>query len=241
MKRLLVLGSVVLSLAAASAAYAGGPYACTYAPPPTSTGASAGVAHAYSPAGVVLNYDQGTLGTRTNAQAAALVDQSIALWTNVGTASVTLSRGADLGSDVTTANYLGLFNNFSDGLNPVIFDTDGSIVDTELGVGQKSHILGFAGSAYYYAPTCRYAEGRAVINGYIAVSDQTFVTTIAHEIGHLIGMDHTQLDNAQGLSSSNYPLMYPIAYRSLASLHEDDAAAVSAIYPDATLNSFMAR
>ena len=45
---------------------------------------------------------------------------------------------------------------------------------------------------------------------------------------HFIGLDHTQLDNTQGLASSNYALMYPIAYRTLASLHEDDTAAISA-------------
>src|SRR5258705_4228458 len=54
---------------------------------------------------------------------------------------------------------------------------------------------------------------------------------LAREVGHLIGMDHTQLDSAQGLPSSNYPLMYPIAYRSVLSLHEDDTAAVTALYP----------
>jgi hypothetical protein len=80
-------------------------------------------------------------------------------------------------------------------------------------------------------------EGRAVINGYIGVSDTTLKVVLAHEVGHLIGLDHTQLDNSQGLANSNYPLMYPIAYRGLNSLHEDDIAAVSALYPDATLNS----
>ena len=231
MKRLLLLGLGALSLAAASAANAGG--ALGMCDP--GTGAAP---LKYAGAGsVVLNYDQGSLGTRTNAQAAALVDQSIALWTNVPTASVTLSRGAALPVDVTTANYATYFDVYDDNINPVIFDTDGSIIDQKFGVGQKSHILGFAGSAYYLAPTCRYAEGQAVINGYINVSDATFVTTIAHEIGHLIGMDHTQLDGAQGLSTSNYPLMYPVAYRTLQSLHEDDIAAVSALYPDSTFNS----
>src|SRR5260221_13859583 len=62
-------------------------------------------------------------------------------------------------------------------------------------------------------------------------------TVMAHEIGHLIGMDHTQLDSNQGLPTSNYPLMYPIAYRTSVSLHEDDVAAVSYIYPDVTLDA----
>jgi predicted Zn-dependent protease len=72
-----------------------------------------------------------------------------------------------------------------------------------------------------------------VINGYLSVSDASLVNVIAHELGHLIGLDHTQLDSTQGLASSNYPLMYPIAYRTLSTLHDDDIASVSALYPGA--------
>ena len=196
----------------------------------------------YNPATVNLNYDQGTLGSRTKAQADALVTSSVAMWTNVATATITIGRGGDLPTDVTTANqatYIG-GGTYGDGLNPVVYDTDGSIIDALLGVGNKSSVLGFAGSAYYLAPTCRFAEGRAVINGYIGVDDTTMSVVLAHEIGHLIGMDHTQLDSEQGLRSSppsNYPLMYPVAYRDTADLHEDDVAAVSALYPGPTLDN----
>jgi hypothetical protein len=183
---------------------------------------------------VTLNYDGGgSLGVRSKAQADAIVTNAVSMWTDVGTSTVTLRRGADLPTDVTTANYSGYFNSFSDRLNPVIYDTDGSIVDTLLGVGAKNSVLGFAGSGYS-SSTCQYAEGRAVINGYLNVSDSTMSIVIAHEVGHMIGLDHTQLDNTQGLASTNYPLMYPIAYRTALSLHEDDASWVTALYPDAT-------
>ncbi len=192
----------------------------------------------YSPATVNLNYDLGNLGPRTKAQADAIVTNAVALWTNVPTATITIGRGADLPVDVTALNYPMYDSKFGDGINPVIYDTDGSIIETYLGLAQKSFVLGFAGSAYYLAPTCRYAEGQAVINGFISVTDTTLSIVLAHEIGHLIGLDHTQLDGAQGgLAQSNYPLMYPFADRSALTLHEDDVAAVSALYPDATLNS----
>src|SRR4029079_14938907 len=162
-----------------------------------------------------LNYDGGgTLGGRTKAQADAIVTTAAALWTNVATASITLGRGPDLPEDVTLANYKTYYNNFNDNLSPVIYDTDGSIVDDLLGANQKNGVLGFAGSVFFTAPTCRYAEGRAVINGFIAVNDTTMTNVIAHELGHLIGLDHAQLDSSQGLATSNYPLMYPIAFRS---------------------------
>jgi len=221
-----LLGALLALLALG--ARAGGPLGICYGQPIKYPGAGT----------VTLNYDQGSLGSRSKSQADALVANAVSLWSNVGTATVTLARGADLPVDVNSTNYGTYTNNFSDGLNPVIYDTDGSIVDSLLGVGAKSSVLGFAGSAWYdYGTFCEYAEGRAVLSGYLSVSDATFGIVIAHEVGHLIGLDHTQIDSAQGLSPSNYPLMYPIAYRGTASLHEDDIAAVSALYPDTTVNA----
>ncbi len=72
-----------------------------------------------------------------------------------------------------------------------------------------------------------------MLNGSLGVSDAVWTNVIAHEIGHFFGLDHAQLDGTQGLAPSNYALMYPIAYRTLPSLHEDDAAAVTALYPAA--------
>jgi len=107
------------------------------------------------------------------------------------------------------------------------------------GVGAKSNVLGFAGSAYFTSgPSAgKYAEGQAVINGFISISDATLTEVLAHEFGHFFGLDHSQLDNTQGLATSNYVLMYPIAYRTLLTLHEDDIAAVSALYPTANFGS----
>jgi hypothetical protein len=234
MKKLFQRFLATVFAAAALAAGAGGPLSVC------PTGSSA----PYSPlkypgaGNVTFNYDLGNLGSRTNAQAAAIVNAALATWTNVTTATVTLARGSNLPVDVTTANYATYLGNstFGDGINPVVYDTDGSITDLMLGVGANANVLGFAGSAYGYSP-CQYVEGRAVINGKIGVSDATMTTVLTHELGHFIGLDHTQLDGAQGLATANYPLMYPIAYRTNAGLHEDDVAAITALYPDATVNS----
>jgi hypothetical protein len=187
---------------------------------------------------VTLNYDQGALGSRTKAQADALITAAISVWHNGATTTVTLARGADMPVDVTAANYATYVDNFSDGRNPVIYDTDGSITDLIFGVGAKNATLGFADSGYS-GTDCQYGEGQAVINGFISVSDISLQVAVAHEIGHLIGMDHTQLNTNQGLTQTNFPLMYPVAFRNTLplSLHEDDAAAVSALYPASSLNS----
>ncbi|MDP2759323.1 MAG: BACON domain-containing carbohydrate-binding protein, partial [Sideroxyarcus sp.] len=222
---------LILLLSLAGHAHAGGP-----------GNVCSGVPTKYAGAGTItLNYDQSSLGSRSKSQADALVTEAVALWTNVNTSTVTLARGSDLPVNVTTANYSTYSNNISDGISPVIYDSDGSIIDMLYGVGAKNSTLGFAGSGWYVYPTyCQYAEGSAVINGYITKSDTEMKITLAHEVGHLIGLDHTQIDSTQGLSSSypsNYPLMYPIAYRDAVSLHEDDVAAVSALYPESNLSS----
>ncbi|HEX4916125.1 MAG TPA: Calx-beta domain-containing protein, partial [Vicinamibacterales bacterium] len=188
---------------------------------------------------ITLNYDQGSLGTRSKAQADAFVTSSVAIWTDVATSSLVIARGPDMPVDVTTANiatyYPNNAANTSDGLNPVVYDTDGSIIDSIFGVGAKNNLLGFATARF---ANCQYTEGVAFVSGFKPVSDTTLGVVFAHEIGHLMGLDHTQLDNTQGISSTaNYPLMYPVANRGSVTLHEDDIAAVSLLYPDPTLNT----
>jgi hypothetical protein len=186
-----------------------------------------------------LNYDLGTLGTRSKAQADAFVTNAVAVWTNVGTSTVVFGRGPDLTEDVTTANlatyYPNNAANTSDGLNPVVYDTDGSIIDAIFGVGTKNNMLGFATTRF---ANCLFTEGTIFVSGFKPVSDTTLGVVFAHEVGHLIGLDHSQLDNSQGIASTaNYPLMYPIANRGTVSLHEDDVASVSMLYPDPALSS----
>jgi hypothetical protein len=137
-------------------------------------------------ASITLNLDQGPLGTRSNAQAIAIVQNAIALWNGVSTSTMRLAIGASLSTDYTVSNYSGVYQRYTDGLNPVIFDTDGSITDALFGAGAKANILGFAGSAYYTSgPSAgKYAEGQAVLNGSISISDAVWTTVLAHEIGH---------------------------------------------------------
>ncbi len=92
--------AVALAASLALAAHAGGPLVvCNSAPvkyPGTGT--------------VNLNYDGGgTLGSRTKAQADAIITSAVALWTNVPTATVVIGRGADLPVDVTLGNLSTLF------------------------------------------------------------------------------------------------------------------------------------
>ncbi|HVO88657.1 MAG TPA: matrixin family metalloprotease [Casimicrobiaceae bacterium] len=220
----------VVALGASSPARAGGPIAVVN---------QQAVVYPNGGTSITLNLDRGSLGSRTNAQATALVQAALGMWNGVSTSTMRLNIGPALVTDYTLGNYLNVYGNYSDGVNPVIFDTDGSITDAILGVGQKLHVVGFAGSAYFTsgAMAGKFAEGNAVLNGYLNVSDTTLTNTVAHELGHFVGLDHSQLDSAQGLPQSNYVLMYPIIYRTQTSLHEDDVAAITALYPAASATS----
>jgi len=192
--------------------------------------------------GIILNFDRGDLGPRTNATADSLALRAISLWNSVNTASISLSQGADMPVDVTSANvttYINGSSASSDGLNPFVYDTDGSVIDAILGVGQSDFILGIGGSSFFTSGrrSGEYTEGYLVLNGSnTRVNDDTLVVTMAHELGHFFGVDHSQLDDTQGLSRSNYVLMYPTSIRSITTLHEDDVQSVSQLYPESNTN-----
>jgi len=111
-----------------NAAFAGGPIALFNKTP---------IVYPSAGANITLNYDQGSLGSRSNATADALVNQSIAFWNDVSTATVNMTQGSDIPADVTASNYTTYDGKYSDGINPIIYDTDGSIIDTFLGAGLK--------------------------------------------------------------------------------------------------------
>lgn len=186
--------------------------------------------------------DQGPLGSFSSGEATSLVTASFNTWQNVSTATITFYNEGQLPDDVTSTNYGPYLDNFNDGINPVIFDSDGSIIDAEFGAGASDSIIGFAGSAYD-TTTGYYLEGLAVLNGKFSAvfTFDQFKATFVHELGHLIGLDHSQI-NVQyvhdGITSNDIyvPTMYPTATdddTSLGSLNPDDQAALTLLYPAA--------
>lgn len=187
--------------------------------------------------------DQGRLGTLSNSDAIALVAETFQVWQDVPTARIQFQQSGQLDRDVTQSNFLsfldGLTNDCLEGrpcVNPIIFDTDGRIIDSLRGRGASQRILGFAGPNVFRLDGF-ILQGVAVLNGRFSRQLNLLRETCIHEFGHMIGLDHTALNSEAALDSdpSNdaiVPIMAPIVSGTIgAHLRLDDIAAVSSLYP----------
>lgn len=200
---------------------------------------------------IPYNPDQGPLGALDNAAAVNLVAEAFAVWAAVPTADVAFTNAGSLPEDVNVSNLASFLGICDDTLSPIIFDTDGSITSALFGVGAENTVLGFAG------PTCfqeesplRITEGVAVLNGRFVdgidtatnpeVTVDEFRAVFIHEFGHYNGLDHSQLNQTQAFdgdatNDDAVPTMFPLLVNGLAqaTLHQDDLAAFSTLYPAA--------
>lgn len=194
----------------------------------------------------------------------------------ISTAAITLEEGEPLGPvDVSnlddhftycppgkpcpTENPPFISGSARTGESPVLFDEDGSITDAIQGKGASLSILGFAGPRVVEREEgiLFITEGQAVlngkfINGVSSVSDpevavDEFKGAIFHEIGHMIGLDHTQVNIGSAVKFLKgddsevdaIPTMFPLFIDGSAQLtpHFDDAVAVSSLYPASAFHS----
>ncbi len=210
----------------------------------------------YQDPDITIHVETGDLGPLSNAAANFLVQDAFDLWNQVDSSDVSLTiDSTTIDTDIDLSNfddYLpdvdGTDLNGDDSLNPLVYDANGEIIDDYFGVGQSDSTAGFAASILTQGSSY-FDEGYAVISGKdLGLSAQAFKLLIAHEIGHFIGLDHSQasINNQEtsfgspGICSSNdsdYPLMYPFICRNVDSLHTDDIIALSTLYPTATFTS----
>jgi hypothetical protein len=195
---------------------------------------------------IPYSIDQGTLGLFSNSEAAAIVDDCFATWQAVATARVSFQNAGALSADVTQYN-IETFASKTDSINPVIFDSDGGIIDSLYGKGASDNIIGFSGSSYDCdaAAGCHYTEGLSLLNGRFTQEPYNwgpalFKATFVHEFGHFIGLDHCQI-NQQYVHDDNttndiyIPTMFPTSTDDdtpLADLNPDDKAALTMLYPN---------
>jgi hypothetical protein len=179
-------------------------------------------------------------------------------FTNAG---AILAAGSYTGGDVTTAQQFNdiMGSCISGAQSPVIFDADGRLLTS---LGLPPEVIGFNSTCAVDTVHGYYLTSAIVMNGTFQdkvsssrnfeLSANAFDEAITHEIGHLIGLDHSQinLDEFLALPSmcevdelAGLPLMFPISFcqarkdAGLPVLAPDEVSWISQFYPNATTAS----
>jgi len=266
--RLRRFSPLLLALAAVAGitAYAAGPLFVG------GPGAAPGVPYVWTISPLTYWTDQGSLGTLNNAAANSLVAQAFQVWQEIPTASISFQNAGSLGGDVNAGNILDVLSQLdpSNCGNPltgiardrtIIYDVDGSAIAAMLGEQNRNTVLGISStvcfgsdgvSSNYYLRALALLNGR-FLDGIDTLSNPEvtltgFKAVFIHEFGHLIGLDHAQvnldcLTGGPACDLDGVPTMFPILIDDLAmsTPAADDIAALSELYPSASFTSSMGR
>ena len=173
---------------------------------------------------IKIMLDRGDLGQFDSAEAYDIIMQAINGWDTVEGSVLKIEIAGYFQNNVTVASDPAAFgpNTNNDGIVPVVFDDEGAITDAFLGNGASNSVRGFANP--FANNGQKFDDGRIVINGKNKNRGANgFVQTTTHELGHLIGLSHTQRS-----LRADYTLMNPFS----GGMDEDDFLAIVRLYPD---------
>jgi hypothetical protein len=251
---------VALAMLEAAIAWAGGPRFVTG----TVGYAAAGVPMAWYTSAPLYFTDPGDLSAMvTHAQADAMVAKAAAVW-NIPTANVTLAKGGELQEHVV-GSYGGTgvvfpadvqATNYASVQIPVIYDSDGSVIDMLLGSGASSpsgcwrNAVVESVDSFGWSGTIQHAV--IVLNGLCVGSDPNQLTQMQYELtrvfGRVLGLAWSQLNDGVFMGTLTtagaiavWPLMHPIdlicgsySYQCMQNpftLRPDDVNALTTLYP----------
>jgi hypothetical protein len=260
----LLIVVILLISALSTVAFAGGPLAVSADAKPV----------IWNPAAMPIKYrvDGGPLSATPagvevvpNSVGVSRVAGMFAVWSGVSTAQLSfqnagfiLQAGSYTGSDVkTVSDFNAVLQSCSTGAQtPIVFDADGSLERDLIGdpgvlgfTGLCSVQNGFVNSAFSVMNGI-YQDGINSGNNYELTATE-FDETFVHEFGHLIGLDHSQI-NVNMLQSTypcdvtelaGQPLMFPFAFcqarlsAQLPQLAPDDKAWISKLYPSSSFST----
>lgn len=221
-----------------------------------------------NPQAIPYSIDEGNLGQLNHQQASDLVDAMIAVWENEGGGAFHFVNQGSIGTDVTVDNLKDYVDSsvctdnippkilsMIQGQSPIIFDTDGSIIDAMSGPGASRKIVGKAAFRCFKGSL---SDPKGVTQAFLIMNGRfidglpdpvdlpinVYAGVILHELGHYLGLHHSMvndeiyagvLNGIQSSEDSKYiPVMYPLILpNSVAStvLKPDDMAILRELYP----------